>query len=212
MNKKNIFILIFAIIFFIFALAFFISSFKTNTSTPSLNTDEIFSENNTSDSTNDTASDNSNDTTSDTTSDTVADTTSESDLPDIEYDSIIDFDFLDKDNNELKISDYKDKPLAILFSNFSEKYDTCVEYLSLMESYYADYNSKVQFLCIDKSTSADSSSNIKIYKDKNGIENYSIETLPTLVFIDKDGNIINQVTSITLDSLGANLDLITGNY
>ena len=99
-----------------------------------------------------------------------------------------------------------------MFSDFSENFDISVEYLSLMNSYYDKYKSNIQFLCIDKSKFADTDSNIEVFKDKDGIEKYSIETLPTLIFIDKEGKIINQITSITLDSLEANLDLITGNF
>lgn len=205
MNKKNIFLLIFAILFFIVALAFLLSTFSNNNTTNNNSTNNLINE---------TSPILSDDTTflEDTTnvSDT-SDSTSE-DLPDMEYDSLIDFTYSNKENKEFNISRYNDKPLAILFSDFSENFDISVDYLSLMNSYYEDYKSNVQFLCIDKSKFADTDSNIEIYKDIDGIEKYSIDTLPTLIFIDKEGEIINQTTSLTLDSLKANLDLITGNF
>lgn len=194
MNKKNIFLLIFAIILFIASLAFVLPTFNNNT-TNTLNnsSNEITDTNNISDTSN------------------TSDSTSE-DLPDLNYASLIDFTYSNKENKEFNISRYKDKPLAILFSDFSGSYDTSVEYLSLLNSFFEKYKSNVQFLCIDKSNFVDTDSNIEVYKNINGIENYSIETLPTLIFIDKEGEIINQTTSITLDSLEANLDLITGNF
>ena len=209
MNKKNIFLLIFALLFFIIALAFLLSTFSD------INTDNnnIIS-NNLSNLPQETSPELSNDTSSleDTTniSDT-SDSTSEN-LPNLEYDSLIDFTYYNKENEEISLSRYKDKPLAILFSDFAEEFDVSVDYLSLMDSYYDDYKSNVQFLCIDKSKFANTDSNIEILKDKDGIEKYSIETLPTLVFINKEGEIMNQTTSLTLDSLKANLDLITGNF
>ena len=207
MNKKNIFLLIFAILLFICALGFLLSTFLDTqySNISNLNSDTGLS--------------------SDTSvaiscppppdftqsSGDTSNSTSEN-LPNLELESLIDFTYLNKGNEEFNISRYKDKPLAILFSDFSENFDISVDYLSLMDSYYNDYKSNVQFLCIDKSKLADTDSNIEIFKDLNGIEKYSIEELPTLVFINKDGEIMNQTTSLTLDSLKANLDLITGNF
>lgn len=204
MNKKNKYLLIFAIIFFVSALVFLLSTLSGNK-----NSDNNIINNSSSILVNET-----NDTTSlgDTTniSDT-SDSTSE-ELPDMEYDSLIDFTYYNKENEEFNLSRFKDKPVAILFSDFSESYDTSVEYLSLLNSFFEKYKSNVQFLCIDKSNFVDTDSNIEVYKDKDGIEKYSVETLPTLIFIDKKGEITNQITTITLDSLEANLDLITGNF
>ena len=208
MSKQNIFLLIFAILFFLGALAFLLSTFSDNTN---ISNNTINNSNNLIFETSPLTPD---DTTTpeDTTniSDT-SDSTSEN-LPNLELESLIDFTYLNKENEEFTLSQYKDKPLAILFSDFAESKDLSEEYLSLLNQFYAKYSSKVQFLCIDKTSSATTDSNIKIYQNKNGIENYSIETLPTLVFIDKDGKIINKTDSITLDSLEANLDLITENF
>lgn len=207
MSKQNIFLLIFAILFFLGALAFLLSTFS-NPHNPSIsNLNSVTN------------------TTSDTSvaiscppppdftqsSENTSGSLSE-DLPNLELESLIDFTYLNKENEEFTLSQYKDKPLAILFSDFAESKDLSEEYLSLLNQFYAKYNSKVQFLCIDKTSSATADSDIKIYQNKNGIENYSIETLPTLVFIDKNGKIINKTDSITIDSLEANLDLITENF
>ncbi|MGN1298834.1 MAG: TlpA family protein disulfide reductase [Candidatus Scatovivens sp.] len=205
MSKKNIFILIFSILFFLFALAFLLYTFSINDTNKNntVNYSNGILDNSVSETTNNANTANSSDT---------SDTSISEDLPDIEYESLIDFTFYNKNNEEFNLSRYKDKPIAILFSDFSGSYEICVEYLSLLNSYYEKYKSNIQFLCIDKSNFIDSDSNIEIYKDKDGIEKYSIDKLPSLIFINKEGEIINQVTSITLDSLEANLDLITGNF
>lgn len=205
MSKKNIFILIFSILFFLFALAFLLYTFSINDTNKNntVNYSNGILDNSVSETTNNANTADSSDT---------SDTSISENLPDIEYESLIDFTFYNKNNEEFNLSRYKDKPIAILFSDFSGNYEICVEYLSLLNSYYEKYKSNIQFLCIDKSNFIDSDSNIEIYKDKDGIEKYSIDKLPSLIFINKEGEIINQVTSITLDSLEANLDLITGNF
>lgn len=207
MNKKNIYILIFAIIFFVGALAFLLSTISNNnvpTNNIINNSSNLLVEETDYSRVIEDYSDTSN---VSNTSDSISEN-----LPDMEYSSLIDFSYYNKDEEEFNISRYKNKPIAILFSDFSENYDTSVEYLSFLNSYYEKYKSNVQFLCIDKSTLASADSNIEVYKDNNGIEKYSIDTLPTLIFIDKEGKITNQISSITLDSLEANLDLITGNF
>lgn len=211
MNKKNIYILIFAIVFFIGSLIFFLSTLSNDTTSSNNNSNN--DKNNQSD--NNLIEETSPFSYEDTTS--LADTTNISDTSDSTSansandvsDTLIDFTYYNKENKEFNISEFQNKPMAILFTDFSEKYDSCVESLSLLNSFYDKYNFKVQFLCIDKTTSATADSDIKIYKDKNGIENYLIETLPTLVFIDKDGEIVDQNDSITFEYIESNLELIT---
>lgn len=187
MNKNNIILLILAILFFIFAALFAYSTF-TDTNNPANNLS-----NNTP---------------------PVQETTitEEEFFENLEYENFTDFEFTDENNNKLKMSSYLGKPIAILFSDFTENSNNSNNFKTILESYYNDYKDNVQFFCLDQNDIQEYDSEIKLYKDINGNEKYSIEQLPTLLFIDSEGNIINQVTKITEDSMEANLDLICGNY
>ena len=172
MNKNNIILLILAILFFIFAALFAYSTF-TNTNNPADNL--------------------SNNTTP------VQDTTitEEEFFNSIEYENFTDFKFLDENNNELKMSSYLEKPIVILFSDFTNNSEDSNNFKTILESFYENYKEDAQFFCIDKNDIQEYDSDIKLYKDIDGIEKYNIELLPTLLFIDSEGNVMNQVTSIT---------------
>ena len=185
MNKNNVILLILAILFFIFASLFAYSSFTDKAP-------------------NNIASN------ADQTQNKII--TEEDFFDSIEYENFTDFKFKDESNNELKISSYLGKPITILFSDFTENSEESNNFKTILESFYEDYKDDIQFFCIDKNDIQNYNSDIKLYKDIDGNEKYNIEQLPTLLFIDSEGNIINQVTAITEDSMEANLDLTTGNY
>lgn len=184
MNKNNIILLIVAILIFVFSVIFFVSSFRSTNNT---NITPILTSENTA--------------------------ISEEDFFDnIDYEDFIDFKFSDKNNKELKMSSYLGKPIVVLFSDFTENSEDSNNFKAILELYYKDYKEDVQFFCIDKNNISEYTSEIELYKDIDGNKNYSITQLPTLLFIDSEGNIINQVTKITEDSMEANLDLISSNY
>ena len=203
MNKNNIILLILAILFFIFAALFAYSSFTDINVNNIANSPTINTPNNTS---NNTPSNTSN------TSANNTSMTEEEFFNNIDYENFTDFKFTNENNNELKISSYLEKPIVILFSDFTDNSEDSNSFKTILESYYEDYKGDVQFFCIDKNNVPEYDSDIKLYKDVDGIKNYSIEKLPTLLFIDSEGNIMNKVTKITEDSMEANLDLIIGNY
>ena len=187
MNKNNVILLILAILFFIFSALFAYSSF-TDTNTPTNNLS------------NNTAP--------------VQDTTitEEEFFDNIEYENFTNFNFLDENNNELKMSSYLGKPIVVFFSDFINNAEYSAGFLQTLEYFYENYKEQAQFFTIDKNDVPDYASTITLYKDIDGNEKYSIEQLPTLLFIDSEGNVMNKVTKITEDSMEANLDLITGNY
>lgn len=207
MNKNNIILLILAILFFIFAVLFAYSSFTdigtNNTYNNMSNSPTIDTPDNTSDNT---AANTSNTSTNNTAM------TEEEFFDSIDYENFTDFKFMDKNNNELKMSSYIEKPIVVFFSDFINNAEHSARFLQTLEFFYEDYEEQVQFFTIDKNDVPDYASTITLYKDIDGNEKYNIEQLPTLLFIDSEGNVMNQVTSITEDSMEANLDLITGNY
>ena len=49
--------------------------------------------------------------------------------------------------------------------------------------------------------------------DNNAVNAYNITYVPSVVFIDKNRNVINtKVGILSYDALEANLDLLTGNF
>lgn len=191
MNKSNIILLILSILFFIFAALFAYSSFtdtNTNINTP---TDNLLSN---------------------TTPAQDTTITEEEFFDNVNYENFTDFKFTDENNNELKMSSYLEKPIVIFFSDFINNAEGSANFLQTLEYFYEKYSKQAQFFCIDKNDVPDYGSTITLYKDIDGNEKYSIDQLPTLLFIDSEGNVMNKVTKITEDSLEANLDLICENY
>ena len=183
MNKNNIVLIIIAILLFIFSIIFVFLSFSSNSSFPN-NTTHI--ENS---------------------------IMSEDEFfSNINYENFIDFKFLDKNNNELKMSSFLGKPIVVFFSDFIDNAEDSAGFIQTLEFFYEDYEEQAQFFTIDKNDVPDYASMITLYKDIDGNEKYNVEQLPTLLFVDSEGNIINQVTKIDEDSLEANLDLICENY
>ena len=193
MNKNNIILLIIAILLFAFSVIFVLSSFSNKPQNLSNNPNNLSVPN-------------------DTTN--IENTAPSEDelLSNINYEDFTDFKFLDENNNELKISSFLGRPIAIFFSDFIDNAEDSTEFLQTLEIFYEDYIDQVQFFTIDKNDVPDYASSIEFYKDIDGNEKYNVEQLPTLLFIDSEGNIINQVTKIDEDSLEANLDLICENY
>lgn len=193
MNKNNIILLIIAILLFAFSVVFVLSSFSNKPQNLSNNTNNLSIPNDTT---------------------YIENTASFEDelLSNINYEDFTDFKFLDKNNNELKMSSYLGEPIVVFFSDFIDNAEGSAGFIQTLEFFYEDYEEQAQFFTIDKNDVPDYASTITLYKDIDGNEKYNVEQLPTLLFINSEGNIINQVTKIDEDSLEANLDLICENY
>ena len=129
------------------------------------------------------------------------------------------------DGKEISLSSYRGKPMVLLFWR-SDVAET-LKVLNDLDLAYDRYGEKIDFVCIDVSIDEPStkeeianylkSNNIDIamYYDtnNNAIENYNISFLPSVIYLDKDRNIINTKEGLlTYDSLEANIDLLLGNY
>lgn len=201
-EKKNIILLVVAIIFFLVALGFFMWSMQYN---------------NTNDANQDVSSTNK-------TINTVPDEGIEpqrevenSNTQDVEGVSYQDITVYAEDESEIKLSEYSETPIMLLFWN-PENEDS-VEVLKKVNTKYGDYKEKIKFLMI--STSKEIPEEIKneismeIYYDLNNEcqEKYNVATIPTMVYIDDNNEVINAKSGVpSNDAIEANLDIISNNF
>lgn len=181
-EKKNIIILIIAIVIFIIALVFCIYTFKNNISKNEK--EEILEE--------------------------VSKT---KDIEDSEYKEIT---IYREDGSEVKLSDFKDKPVMLLFWNRDNEDSMTV--LKKVNELYERYNSKITFLMINTSQDVDEKIkdevSIDIYYDfyKEAVRNYNIIELPSMIYITEDNQVFNAKAGLTTtDALEANLDILSNN-
>lgn len=131
----------------------------------------------------------------------------------------------DENNNKVELSDFADKPMAILFFNTSES--TSVEALEILQKNYENYKDDVNIIniaVIDGIT--ETKEDIKEYLQTKNIDmsvmydtdysaknEYKVDKLPTFVFINKNNEIINTISEdINEDVIQANLDILAENY
>ncbi len=187
--KKNIIFLIIVIIVFLASLAFFIYAMQ-------------YSNNN-----------NNNETESNV--EVQEDIYQESQTKDLEA-KYTDITFYKEDNTEVKLSDFKDKPVMILFFNNEE---ASMNVLQKVENVYKDFKEKIQFIMINTSQEVDTSLkenySMEIYYDfyKEAVRNYNITEMPAMIYISKENQVVNAKTGeTTADALDANLNILIENY
>ena len=131
----------------------------------------------------------------------------------------------DETRQEKSLEEYSEGPLAIIFFNNTVE---DLEILNLYREYEATYSDKVTVLGIYvpqdpeedigaiKEELAEKDiylSNMVFDLDYSANNEYRITALPSLVFINKNGEIINTVSSdITQDMVNANFDILAENY
>ena len=124
------------------------------------------------------------------------------------------------------LSNYEGKPLVLMF--WRSDVADAIETLNSLNTAYEEYGEEVNFVCIDVAIGETSSkedvenyiaaNDIKVdmYYDtaeNNAVNAYNITYVPSVVFIDKNRNVINtKVGILSYDALEANLDLLTGNF
>lgn len=127
-----------------------------------------------------------------------------------------DFTIYKEDGTEVKLSDYKDTPVMILF--FNKNTEDSMEVLNKVEEMYKNYETKINFLMIN--TSQDVNEELKdeytieIYYDfyKEAARNYNITELPSMIYINEDNEVFNAKSGLTTtDALEANLDILSNN-
>lgn len=214
-DKKNIILLIFAVVFFIIAVMFFIWSFFGEHNT-NINIGDI-DDNISSITQNKAVQEN---TVNNEIINEEIDNSESKDISnteDIENISYTDITIYNENNEEISLSEFADTSVMMLFWN-SQNEDS-VEVLKKVNNLYEKYKEKVKFLMI--STSGDISENIKselsmdIYYDLNNEyqEKYNIQKIPTMIYIYKDNSIMNAKSGIpSNDAIEANLDILSDNF
>lgn len=196
--KKNITILIVAIVLFIVALGFLIWSMKEkeikNIIQDGENTNEISNEN--------------------------IEPQREieiSNTQDVEGVSYQDISIYTEDEKEVKLSEFSEKPVMLLFWNPENK--DSVDVLKKVNGKYNDYKDKIEFLMISTSKEIPeeikNEISMKIYYDLNGEyqEKYNATIFPTMIYIDGNNEVINAKSGVpSNDAIEANLDLISNNF
>lgn len=120
------------------------------------------------------------------------------------------------DKSEVKISDYKNKPVMLLF--FNKETEDSIEVLKKVEELYKNYEDKIQFFMVNTSQEVDENLSkeytIEIYYDfyKETARNYNITEVPSMIYIDENNEVFNAKSGFTTtDALEANLDILSNN-
>ncbi len=217
-EKKNIVLLIFAIVFFIIALAFFMwSIFGEHNINISL--DDIMDNTTNLDSSTEQNKVETNEISNnevDEEPDNSGENKEVSNTQDVENISYKDITVYSENNTEVSLSEYTDKPVMLLF--WSPENEDSVEVLKKVNEKHDKYTDKIEFLMI--STSKDIPEELKneismnIYYDLNNEyqTKYEIETIPTMIYINKENAIMNAKSGIpSSDAIEANLDILADN-
>lgn len=120
-----------------------------------------------------------------------------------------DFTVQDAKGNDVKLSDYSGKPVVINFATSWCSY--CRQEMPDIQKAYEKYGSKVQFMIIDAvgASGETKASFVKYIKskgytfpvyydnDQSALEAYGITTFPHTFFIDKNGNLSDQILGAT---------------
>lgn len=129
----------------------------------------------------------------------------------------------DKDGNSIALERQLDKPMVILFWNNEE---AGLEVLKMLQNNYEKYSDKIIFSAvsvvdkvdienIEKQIADNNITILNVYDTEDGSVSKAnnVDKLPTIVAINKNGEIINTVTDeINEDIIEANLDIIAENY
>lgn len=221
-EKKNIILLIFAVIFFVIALIFFIWSFfgehNTNIQIGNIiNNSSIMKNREDTDKTLDAnktyiETENSSDNEIDNSANTEV-----SNTQDVENVSYKDITVYSENNEVISLSQYSGKPVMLLFWN-PENQDS-VEVLKKVNEMHNKYADKVEFLMV--STSKEIPEDLKnaismdiLYDLNNEYQTqYHVDVIPTMVYIDKENSVMNAKSGMpSSDAIEANLDILTDNF
>ena len=132
----------------------------------------------------------------------------------------VEFTFTDDNGNEYKIDEESEFGKAIIF--WSSDTENSLETLELIDTYYEIYKDSIDFYIINTNEKHKDiislvngcNFSFPVYYDSNNksSEFYTIEKLPTLIFIDKQDEMHTLNGGIDDDTLTANLDILAENY
>lgn len=220
-EKKNIILLIFAVIFFVIALVFFLWSFFGEHNT-NIQIGDIISNNSIMKNEDINKNSNVNEASKEIEngSDNEVDNsgnTEVSNTQDVENISYTDITVYSENNTEISLSQYSGKPVMLLFWN-PENEDS-VSVLKKVNEMHDKYIDKVEFLMISTSKNIPedlkNDISIDIYYDLNNEyqTKYNVEVIPTMIYIDKENTVMNAKSGVpSSDAIEANLDILADNF
>lgn len=136
------------------------------------------------------------------------------DIENVNYNDAILF---KKDKSEVKLSDFKDKPIMLLF--FNEENEESIEVLKKVEELYPNYKETIQFFMINTAKEANedlaNDYSLEIYYDfyEETAIKYNITQLPSMIYINESNEVFNAKQGFTTtDALEANLDILSNNF
>jgi len=198
-DKKNIVLLIIAIVIFCIAVVFAIWSFTIDKTITSEKQNQINSSNTT--------------TQEENKGTVIRNTEEESKTKDFET-TYKAFSVQDKDGKMLDLSEYQNQPIVIFFWN--ESNEDSVEMLNKIDEQYESYKDKVVFIAISTEEYNEKQEiKVPIYEDKQKevASLYNVTELPTIIYINKENEVFNAKTGISsTDALKANLDILSENF
>lgn len=127
-----------------------------------------------------------------------------------------DFSLEDEEGNIIKLSDYQNHPVMVLFLNYEN--EDSVEMLKRVNEQYDVYKDTIQFIAIQVNGQEQTNLQdikVPIYYDKNEevVKMYNVAEFPTMLYINKENEIFNSKTGLTsVDALTANLDILSENF
>lgn len=128
-----------------------------------------------------------------------------------------DFSTYTNDGKEVKLSDYKDKAIMVLFWN-TENEDS-IEMLKRVNEIYPTYKEKVNVLAINTNNEKEvdilKEIKIPVYYDTNQeiMSQFNIIEIPAMIYINAQNEVFNAKTGLTTkDALQANFDILAENF
>ena len=195
-NKKSLYFLFFAIFLFIIMLIFFVyvqfslksditddKTIKNESETENIIKEDVLDEEN--------------------------DVSKTRDFP-VDY---VDFEVFDKSGNSIKLSDYKDLPVMIVFINNSS--EESLEFVKNLNEVYDNYKNVINFILINTGEDEIEDNKITVYFDNNkeAIKGYNVTEIPVMICLNNKNEIFNsKVGCPSKDALEANLDILAENY
>ena len=141
----------------------------------------------------------------------------ESNTEDIENVEYKDFVIYKEDKTEVKLSEYKNTPIMLLF--FDPAVEDSMTVLKKVEDMYKDYENQIEFFMINTAEEVDEKLkdeySLEIFYDFDGNaqKEYNIETMPSMIYIDEANEIMNAKSGVvSTDALEANLDILSNNF
>lgn len=135
---------------------------------------------------------------------------------DIEDSQYTESTFYKADGTEVRISDYKDNAIVLMF--FNKDNQDSIDDLKKVEEIYKNYEGKIKFFMINTAKEVDTDLQneytLEIYYDfyEETARNYNVTEEPSFIYINENNEVFNAKAGFTTtDALEANLDILSDN-